>query len=124
MARILVVDDDFAARTLLRRLLEPAGHVIVEALDGDEALRYYRLKPADLVITDILMPGREGLSTIHEIRLEFPDAKIIAISGGGETGELDFLSQARNLGARRTFAKPFAVREILDAVSELLQESP
>ena len=120
MARVLVIDDDLNVRRLLRNMLEKKGHEIVEALDGDEGLRYYRLQRADLVITDILMPAEDGLSTINEIRRESPDAKIIAISGGGERGDLDFLSQAEDLGALRTISKPFTVEEVLGAVNDVL----
>jgi YesN/AraC family two-component response regulator len=73
-----------------------------------------------VIITDILMPVREGISTIHELRSEFPDVKIIAITGGGQFGPLShYLSMASQIGAHRVIAKPFIRRQILDAVSEL-----
>jgi len=121
MARILVIDDEPGIRKLLRQILEADGHEVVEAQDGGEGLRYYRLQPVDLVITDILMPGEDGLSGIREIRREFPHARIIAISGGGETGQLNFLSHARDLGARFTLSKPILIPEFRQAVTESLK---
>ena len=120
MARVLIIDDEPEVRKILRRILEHDGHEIVEASDGDEGLRYYRLQPVDLVITDILMPGEGGISTIREIRREAPDARIIAISGGGDTGRLDFLPLAKNLGAFTTLSKPILIADLRKAVAEAL----
>ena len=121
MARILVMDDDYEIRLVLRRMLEAAGHEVEEAVDGEEGLRYYRIKPADLVITDILMPGGDGLSTIREIRREFPDARIIAMSGGDMSADVGFLPRAEELGAVRTVAKPFDLAQMREAVDEVLK---
>ncbi|MDA0746007.1 MAG: response regulator [bacterium] len=122
MARVLVIDDEQPARLVMRKILEAQGHEVEEALDGDEGLRMYRLEPADLVVTDILMPGGDGLVAIHELLREFPDAKILAVSGGGESGTLNFLSQAAELGAQRTLEKPFDIREFQQVVRELLEK--
>lgn len=119
MKRILVIDDDSQTRQMLRQALERAGYSVVEARDGAEGLQYYQENPADLVITDILMPEKEGLETIRELREKFPSVKIIAISGGGRTGKLDFLPVAKKLGALRTLYKPFPLQELLDAVRDL-----
>ena len=121
MARILVIDDDSAIRSVVRRGLERAGHEVTEAPDGDAGLKSFRTRNTDLVITDIIMPEREGVETIMALRKEFPALKIIAMSGGGG-GSADFLSIAKKLGARRTLAKPFGHRELLDAVEEVLAE--
>ncbi len=121
MARILVADDDPIMRKMLREMLAQSGHETVEASDGDEALERQREEPADLVITDILMPGKEGLETIRDFQREFPDIKIIAISGGGFTGK-DYLPLARELGASHAFSKPFSQKQMLTAVNELLEE--
>ena len=86
MARILVIDDDPYIRALVRQLLEPKGHVIVEADEGDQGLDFHRQEPVDLVITDLVMQGKEGFATVREFRSEFPHVKIIAMSGGGITG--------------------------------------
>ncbi len=119
MARILVIDDELGARQLLRRMLESKGHEVVEALDGDEGIQSYRLHPTEIVIADLMMPGMDGLTTINELLREFPDAKILAISGGGGR-DLDLLPKAAELGALRTIAKPFGVPELLRAVDALL----
>ena len=121
MARILIIDDDDQLRHMLCQALEQAGYETVEARDGEEGLEHYRATPTDLIITDILMPGKEGLETIMELRREVPGIKIIAISGGGQTGNMTFLEVARYLGAQRALQKPFELRELLNAVREVLE---
>jgi DNA-binding response OmpR family regulator len=120
MARILVIDDEPEIRTILRQILEGAGYEVVDASNGWEGLRRYSEKPADLVITDLVMPEKEGIETIMELKRNFPGVKIIAISGGGHVGPDKYLSLAGGLGALRTFAKPFNIKELLTAVQELL----
>jgi len=122
MACILIIDDEDLFRVMLRKFLEREGHTVVEAADGKEAIQKYKEATVDLVITDILMPERDGIETIVSLRREHPHLKIIAVSGGGDTGKLDFLPAAQHLGAVRTFKKPFDRREFLDAVSEILAE--
>ena len=122
MARVLVVDDEELVRTMLREVLERAGYEVIDAPDGKVAARLYREKPADLLIVDILMPEKDGLETIIDLCGEFPDVKIIAVSGGGVTGRLDLLPAAEHLGAVRTFKKPFKMRELLAAIEEILGE--
>jgi DNA-binding response OmpR family regulator len=121
VARILVIDDDDQLRRMLCLALKRAGYVVVEARDGNEGLQRFREEPADLIITDLLMPDKEGLETIMDIRREFPQAKIIAMSGGGRAGNLNFLQVAERLGAQRTMAKPFDLQAMLAAIQELLQ---
>ena len=120
MAKILIIDDEEQVRLYLRSILEPEGHEVVEAPDGKVGLQLYREEPVDLIITDVFMPEKEGLETIRELRREYPEVKIIAISGGGRTGNLDFLPLAKTFGALRTLAKPFDRQEMLDAVQEVL----
>jgi DNA-binding NtrC family response regulator len=120
MGRIMIVEDDRAVRELLREILKRAGHEVVDAGNGKEAMALYRRSPTDLVITNILMPEKEGLETIQELTREDPDVKIIAISGGGQIGPADYLEVARRFGAMRTFSKPFDRKELLKAVDELL----
>ena len=120
MARILIIDDEIRIRSMLRQMLERTGHEVVDAPDGDAGIKLYRNGPADLVITDLIMPEKEGLETIMELRCDFPDVKIIAISGGGRVGPTGYLEVTKKLGAQRIFAKPFAVKEILQAVHELI----
>jgi DNA-binding response OmpR family regulator len=106
---------------MLRQALDRVGYEVVEARDGQEGLEHYRAAPIDLIITDILMPGKEGLETIVELQREAPGIRIIAISGGGQMGDLTFLDVARRLGARRVLQKPFELREMLAAVHEVLE---
>ena len=122
MARILIIDDEDQPRCMLQQVLIRAGHDVVEARDGNQGLQLFRTSPTDLIITDILMPEKEGLETIIDLRREFPAVKIIAISGGGRTGNLNFLEVAKRLGAQRTLQKPFELQEMIAAVRELLQE--
>ncbi|MEW6347495.1 MAG: response regulator [Thermodesulfobacteriota bacterium] len=121
MARILVIEDETDIRGLYKRFLEQAGHEVMEAPDGEEGVRLYRKTAADLVITDIIMPEKEGIETIMELRKDFPEVKIIAISGGGKAmPSSTCLSLAKGLGATKTLAKPFKRQELLDAVAEVL----
>jgi CheY-like chemotaxis protein len=120
MARILVIDDEASVRKMLRHMLERAGHEVAEAEDGGVGLRFYREHPTDLIITDILMPDKEGIETILQLRKIHPQVKIIAISGGGHMNKHDLLVTAQRLGATRTLAKPFERQELLAAVQEAL----
>jgi CheY-like chemotaxis protein len=123
MRRILVIDDDEQFRDLVRQVLGREGYEVVEARNGREGMDLYRATPTDLVISDILMPEQEGLQTIRELRREFPEAKIIAVSGGGLRGTMNFLKAARLLGAERTLWKPFDLDELRQAVREVLNRS-
>lgn len=122
MARILVVDDEELARFTIREILEAAGHQVDEASDGRVALDVLMQVPVDLVVTDIIMPEKDGVSATIEIRQAHPDVKIIAVSGGGRTRNLDFLEMAKQYGANRILAKPFAEEELLDAVNGCLED--
>ena len=122
MARILVIDDNDLMREMLREMLEEGGHDVVEAADGREGAELCRREPADVVITDILMPEADGLEVIRQLRGSFPDIKLVAISGGQTTGKVDYLTFAQELGAARTFRKPFHPHELLAAIEELLAE--
>ncbi len=116
MASVLIVDDEEQLRTLMRQALEHAEFVVQEATDGRQALEAYRKAPSDLVIMDILMPGQDGLECIIQLRREFPNAKVIAITGGSEMiGVLNYLEVAKMLGARRTLHKPFDLKELVEA---------
>ena len=121
MARILVIDDDRQVRTLLRMILEREGHEVIEAPDGKVGIELYRNEPADVVITDIFMPEKEGLETIMDLRREYPEVKLIAISGGGRLKPHEYLVVARKLGARFTLTKPFERDGLLEAVTGILK---
>ena len=122
LARILIIDDEDLSRNMLSQALTRAGYDVSTACDGTEGIELFRSVLADLIITDILMPGKEGLETIMELRRDFPDVKIIAMSGGGRTGNLNFLDIAERLGAQRTLQKPFHLQDVLQLVQEVLQD--
>lgn len=122
MARILIVDDDVQVRKLLQSLLDRAGYDVVVATDGKEGLDAYRQTPVDLIITDLIMPEKEGIEMILELRQESPGVKIIAISGGARMAPENYLRMAVSLGACRTFSKPVDRSALLTAVAELLAE--
>ncbi|MGE3540889.1 MAG: response regulator [Candidatus Tectimicrobiota bacterium] len=124
MTRVLVIDDDFQNRAVLRQMLEREGYDVIDAGDGASGLRAYAQAPAELVITDIIMPEREGLEIIQTFRQRYPAVKIIAISGGSPRLPADFLSTAALLGAHRTLAKPIRRIDLLVAVHELLGDRP
>lgn len=118
MPSVLVVDDQPELRQLIRDALEGAGYAVDEACDGKEGLERYRAKAAAVVLMDILMPDQDGLEGIMRLRHEFPDARIVAMTGGSDgIGALDFLEVAKMLGARRTLHKPFEIQALLDAVA-------
>jgi DNA-binding response OmpR family regulator len=119
MARILLLDDDRELRDVVRTILEEAGHEVHDAPDGQTGIQMYRENPSDIVITDIRMPGKTGNETILELRAEFPDVKIIAMSGGGSVGTDIYMRVAKKLGADEAISKPFAPDELLTAVRSL-----
>ena len=122
MARILVIDDEKDVCDVLCRILAAHGHAPVATYDGDEGLAAFRAEPAEIVVTDVIMPRQEGLETILELRRIQPAVKIIAISGGGSGGAGEYLALAKQLGARRTLTKPIGSEELLAAVAELLMD--
>ncbi len=124
MARILIIDDEASIRKPLQVLLERAGHHVVAAPDGSEGIRLWRQDPGDLVITDIHMPGKDGIETIIELRHIAPQARILAMSGGDMNRGVDVLGDARMLGAIRTISKPFKLEEMLEAVEAALAAPP
>jgi len=122
-SRILIVEDDASVRRFLREALENAGYQVIVGKDGQEGITMYRERPTDLIITDIIMPGKDGLAVIMEILSEFPESKLIAISGGNDLGTDEMLRMAVNFGACRAIQKPFSVSVLLDAVREALESS-
>lgn len=121
MKRILVIDDDVQVRGMLRAVLQEAGYEILEAEDGNKGLRLFRDNEVDLIITDIIMPDKEGLETIMDLKRESSDVRIIAISGGARVGPFSYLTLAEKFGAHRVFSKPLPMQELLKAIEELLQ---
>ena len=120
MASILIIDDEPAVLGVLRQVLERAGHVVTEAGDGHSALNEYLDQPADLVITDIIMPGMDGIEFLVQVKETFPDARILAMSGGGLLSSERVLKDASFLGADDILHKPFSTAQILSAVERAL----
>ena len=118
MGRIFVIEDDDQVRMLYRDILVKAGHEVIEARDGREGMRLFRQAPGDLVITDIIMPKKDGVETIRELKRDFPGVKIIAITGA--RGIFNRLPAAENLGADIVMRKPTTVQEIVVIVTGLL----
>ena len=123
MKRILIIDDDIQIRQMLRQMLEREGYEVNDASNGAEGIELYRDAPFDLIITDIIMPEKEGLETIMELKGDFQYLKIIAISGGGRIDSKDYLKIAKKFGADRTFSKPFDREELLAAIEKLLSNA-
>ena len=121
MARVLVIDDDFHLRKFLCKLLKKnQDYEVHDAANGEEGLELIRKLPFDLVVTDIFMPGEGGIETIMKICDNYSKIKIIAISGGGNVENVDFLSLADSLGAHKVFQKPIDTVEFLSTVQEML----
>ena len=117
MAKVLVIDDDAAVRRMARRILAADGHEVIEAADGRDGILRFAAERPEIVVTDIIMPGKEGIETIKELRLAAPALWIVAMSGGGVTQTLKYLDFAKTFGADRTLAKPFRADELLAAVA-------
>ena len=122
MARVIVIDDQEPIRRIVRRALENDGHEVFEASDGEVGIELLERAPADVVITDIFMPGMDGIVTLRQIRKRFPAVKVIVMSGGDSTGMLDLRRDAELLGAVTSLQKPFNARDIVDVVRAVLQE--
>ena len=119
MARILLIEDDDELRKVIAQSLAHAGHEVVQAADGRQGIDLFHATPFDLVLTDLVMPGKEGVETIIELHREQPTLKIIAMSGGMLRSNF-YLELAGKLGAHRTLAKPFMPAELLGAIDEVL----
>jgi len=122
MKRILIIDDNIGFLKMLTKVIEHQGYEVVQAQNGLEGYQRFTENPCDLVITDIFMPKQEGLETIIQLRGQFPDLKIIAISGGGNMG-VDYLEGAKTFGADRVFSKSLDMDTFLATIRELLEES-
>jgi DNA-binding response OmpR family regulator len=124
MARILVIDDDERVLGVLRQALTDAGHEVVTACNGNVGVKAFRQCPADLVVTDIIMPEMEGIETIVELRRDHPGVPLVAMSGGSLQGQGSYLPTAEALGATCTLEKPFRLRDLVEVVRSLLERPP
>lgn len=121
MSAILVIDDDASVREVVSEMLRLEGHEVTIAENGSDAIPLLSTHDFDLVITDLIMPEKEGIETISEIRRTDRRIPIVAISGGGRLGPGDYLETARYIGADATLAKPFARQELLATIETLLK---
>ena len=124
MQSILIIDDEPQIRSMIRLILERAGYSVTDAADGVEGMRRFRENPVDLIITDLIMPNKDGIGMIIELKKEFPDVKIIAMSGGGLNRPEGYLRGAQKLGAACTLSKPINRQELLRVVKDTLEAKP
>jgi CheY-like chemotaxis protein len=117
---VLVAEDDAQYRRLLKEVLENFGYQVITTANGKEALRVFQEQTPKLVITDIIMPEKEGIETIRELKKLAPDVKIIAISGGGIGSADIYLKIAKTVGADRVIEKPMVIDDLMSAVTALL----
>ena len=121
MANILVVDDEEPIRALVGKILLKDGHQVMEAENGQHACDTYEDADIDLIVTDLVMPEKNGIEMMIQLKKSHPSVKLIAISGGsGFSGQIDLLSVAKLLGAKHVIKKPFSVDQIRDAVNDTL----
>ncbi len=120
MPTILLIDDEAPLRKMLRTLLERNGFQVLEAPDGRHGVALYKAHHPDLVITDLIMPEKEGLEVIRELKVLDPDVKIIAVSGGGIVDPVMYLKLAENFGAQYALSKPISNKDLLSIINTLL----
>lgn len=123
MPSILIIDDDPQIRKLLRKIIEAAGYQALVASNGNEGLKIFKESRPDLLIIDIIMPEKEGLETIIELKRIDSAVKVIAISGGGKLKPNIYLPMAKKLGAAETISKPIDKTELLDKVKSVLSDT-
>lgn len=123
MVKLLIVEDNQAVREATRLVLEGAGHEVLEAVSGLRIEETIDTRKPDLVLTDMLMPDRDGVETVLALRRRYPDLRIIAMSGGGPRGELD-LGVARKLGVSATLAKPYEAEALVALVASVAAGPP
>jgi DNA-binding NtrC family response regulator len=121
MARILIIDDDDTLRGIIVKSLTHAGHQVTNTNNGRKGVELFRQDPVDLVITDMVMPEQEGMETIKILHREYPDLKIIAMSGGLDGSQL-YLDLTRRLGAACTLPKPFTLQQLKEAIEIVMAD--
>ena len=123
MATILVIDDDPQICELLEQTFREEGHVVFSAYNGEEGIRLYRQHLPEVILLDILMPEKEGLETIRDLRREFPQVMIIAMSGASDATKINLLQLAHRLGAQYRLTKPFQLEDVLELVNGALSQT-
>jgi CheY-like chemotaxis protein len=124
VTRVLIVDDEPPIRELLRTAFQARGYEVAEADNGESALAQYEAFQPSVVVIDLVMPGMEGIEAIRHLRRKAPKLHIIALSGGGNMGFVDFLKYAEQLGADLAMSKPVALKELLANVAKLVSGAP
>jgi len=119
MKQILIIDDEPLIGSMLKKAFEREGFNVIVASNGKEGMKLYKEKPPDLVITDLIMPEKEGIEIIMELRKEDPNLPIIAMSGGGLNAPDSYLNTANALGANAIFSKPIKIEELLNIVKTM-----
>jgi len=122
--RILIIDDDDMTRRTVALMLEQLGYEVLEASNGERGLAVFRDARPPLVITDLIMPVKEGMETLIEIKEEQPATKVLAMSGGGRAHPGSLLTMAQHLGADHTLSKPFSIRELAGAIDKVMAAQP
>ena len=117
--RVLIVDDNKDMRESTRYLLQLIGYDAEVASDGHQAMEIHRLRPVQILLTDIFMPGKDGIETIEAFRRQWPDIKIVAMSGGGTVATRDYLDVAPDIGADATLRKPFSLESLQQVLQSL-----
>lgn len=123
MSRILIIDDDPYIRTVFKRYLEGNGYEVEVAPDGNEGLKSVKRVVPDLVVTDVMMPEKDGLEVVLELRKICPEVPVIAISGGMRIAPMDFLPMVKKFGAKRVLYKPIDLEELSEAIEQELKNS-
>lgn len=123
MAKILVIDDEEGVRRVIGKILVRAGHDVLEAPDGKVALSLLKEEAADLVICDLFMPEMDGVEVLRQLRRDYPNLRVVAISGGAYQGRVQLLDVAKALGAVAVLGKPFQPHQLLELVNDLLRET-
>lgn len=120
MRTVLLIDDERSILDAMEHSLTKAGYTVFSAANGEEGLTFLDSQAVDAVVTDIIMPEKEGLETIIEIRRKWPNLPIVAISGGGRTRQLHFLELSRDFGANEIMQKPFKPSQLIVSLNRLL----
>jgi len=123
MARILIIEDDDLLRSVIATALAQLGHTVLQANEGRMGCDLFRTSPSDLVLTDLIMPGQEGIETIMRLRHDYPGLPIVAMSGGS-TRAKSYLAMAAKFGVRRILSKPFTIAELTRTIAEALAPGP
>jgi len=124
MAQVLVIEDNDQFREVLKEMLSRSGYDVLMAANGRDGVDIYREKRPDVVITDVIMPEKDGAEVIFELQKEFPDIKMIVMTGGGQGDAKTYLQSITTYSrVKYSFEKPFALKDLREAVKDLIEGS-